>query len=216
MAAFRNVGQGLVVLALAAVACGRAPADTQTPGSTQPESVEAVDREAEPAAAEAPATQGLDEQESREPAPGDARSPDPGVPPGRTPKPERGREQREGSSGSERTDADDRPVSEPRSLDEAQAELARAERTLVALLEPPSQSAGKSRRSAADSEASAPRSKPKKGAPSTDCKQVCRAYSSMLRATAAICRMDGEAGARCKGAKKTVDRYRARVMNCGC
>jgi hypothetical protein len=115
-----------------------------------------------------------------------------------------------------KADADERPLDEPRSLSEAQAQLAKAERSLALLLAP-EKGAERSRRAGASSGAPAPKSAPKKKeASGGDCRQVCRAFSSLLRATASICRMDGEAGAHCTHAKKTVDRYRPSVMNCGC
>lgn len=52
--------------------------------------------------------------------------------------------------------------------------------------------------------------------PEDDCARLCRAFASMQRAQAAICRLAGEADARCADAKKSVAESATRVAHCGC
>jgi hypothetical protein len=48
------------------------------------------------------------------------------------------------------------------------------------------------------------------------CATACNAMASMKRAVDAICRMAGEADARCTTARKTADESQAKVVGCGC
>jgi hypothetical protein len=50
----------------------------------------------------------------------------------------------------------------------------------------------------------------------SDCARMCRAFASMQRAQAALCRMAGEHDPRCTEAKKTVAASAQRVAGCGC
>jgi hypothetical protein len=48
------------------------------------------------------------------------------------------------------------------------------------------------------------------------CTTVCKAYASLLRARAAICRIDGELGPRCERANFTVERHENTRAACDC
>jgi hypothetical protein len=48
------------------------------------------------------------------------------------------------------------------------------------------------------------------------CTTACSAMASMKRAVDAICRMAGDADARCTSARKTADESQAKVVGCGC
>jgi hypothetical protein len=52
--------------------------------------------------------------------------------------------------------------------------------------------------------------------PPSPCEQACRALSSMKRAKEAICRMAGDSDARCTDATKAVADGEARVTQCKC
>lgn len=58
------------------------------------------------------------------------------------------------------------------------------------------------------------------GAPSpgsaSRCSAVCKAYASLLRARAAICRIDGKEGPRCERANFTVERHEHSRAACDC
>jgi hypothetical protein len=128
----------------------------------------------------------------------------------------------------------------PLTLDQAEAELERAQQELdrVVLAEPrrnaqpppasaPASGAGaaaekKAERAApapraqaaptpeADSAASAPA-----GAPA-GCETACKAYASLLRAKAAVCRLDEPGGPHCARAEQIAERAKARVASCSC
>ncbi|MDF2692440.1 MAG: hypothetical protein K0S65_823 [Labilithrix sp.] len=112
----------------------------------------------------------------------------------------------------ERGDAEtdkDLVIAEPRTIEEAEGQIARAR----ASLEGTSKAA----------ESSAPRAEK---APSSDvareekavdtCGSPCRALASMKRAVEALCRMTGESDTRCVDAKRTLDESGHRVATCRC
>jgi multidrug resistance efflux pump len=55
-----------------------------------------------------------------------------------------------------------------------------------------------------------------KSAPSELCDNSCRAFDSLSRAAAAVCRIDGQSGAHCTRAKHIVSDSRNRVARCSC
>lgn len=52
--------------------------------------------------------------------------------------------------------------------------------------------------------------------PEDTCGGTCRALASMKRAVEALCRMTGDADARCVDAKRTLDENTARTSSCRC
>ncbi len=54
------------------------------------------------------------------------------------------------------------------------------------------------------------------GEEATPCQTACRALASMRRAADAVCRIAGEGDARCAGAHRRVEAALARVAHCGC
>lgn len=54
------------------------------------------------------------------------------------------------------------------------------------------------------------------GAAADECTNLCRAFSSMQRAQAAICRLAGEGDPRCADAKRVVEDNAKRVAQCRC
>jgi hypothetical protein len=52
--------------------------------------------------------------------------------------------------------------------------------------------------------------------PLAACDTSCKAFLSLERAAAAICRLAGEADARCMQARKSVERNRQRIAECAC
>jgi hypothetical protein len=101
---------------------------------------------------------------------------------------------------------------EPQTLAEAEDMLARARADLdqVALNEPgaPPATAEEKR---AESEAAAPRAKEV-----SPCETACRAFSSLERASDAVCRLDNEGGQRCQRARQIREDAARRVQSCGC
>lgn len=91
--------------------------------------------------------------------------------------------------------------SEPSTLAQAEAELALAERELESALAP---GAG----AGADKKAS--------GASASPCERTCRAFASLSRAAAAVCRLEQPSGERCARANDAVGRARTRVSSCAC
>jgi hypothetical protein len=90
---------------------------------------------------------------------------------------------------------------EPSTLAEAEAELALAQRELESALAP---GAG----AGADKKAG--------GAGASPCERTCRAFASLSRAAAAVCRLEQPTGERCARANDAVGRARARVSSCAC
>ena len=109
---------------------------------------------------------------------------------------------------------------EPASIEEAQAQLARARAALGGWAAPEGSSH-------LDSTSKGPAEERKLEQPTTPstgdlrdasggCMTACRAVGSMKRAVDAICRMAGEADPRCTDARKTLADSAGRVVACGC
>ncbi|HEY8087975.1 MAG TPA: hypothetical protein VIF09_09020 [Polyangiaceae bacterium] len=109
---------------------------------------------------------------------------------------------------------------EPASIEEAQAQLARARADLGGWVAPD----GKSRLDSTSKEPAEERKLEQPTSPATGdfrdaaggCATACRAMGSMKRAVDAICRMAGEADPRCTEARKTLTDSAGRVVGCGC
>lgn len=103
------------------------------------------------------------------------------------------------------------------SIDEAEAALAQAQAALNPELR--ADPAHKSSRpdAAAKPQTKTPSpagSKPQDG--SDRCLNACKAFASLKRAAAAVCRLAGEADARCKRAQSIVSENEARMTACKC
>jgi hypothetical protein len=115
--------------------------------------------------------------------------------------------------------------SEPRTLAEAEAQLERAQAELdrVALLAPSPEGVAaapqaapprdralpkRAERAEADAESAPPADNP--------CQTACRAFSSLARASDAVCRLATDGGARCERAKQLREEASRRVASCGC
>jgi hypothetical protein len=138
------------------------------------------------------------------------------------------------------------PEGEPQTLADAEARLerARADLNLLALNErlaaptgaaaaPPPASvtmapapspapareearrADKSSASSADS-APAPVAAPAPAKDANTCQTACKAFSSLARASDAVCRLDTEGGKRCERARQIREDASQRVASCGC
>lgn len=90
---------------------------------------------------------------------------------------------------------------EPSTLAEAEAELALAERELESALAPGASTGAEKKGS---------------GAGASPCERTCRAFASLSRAAAAVCRLEQPNGERCTRANDAVGRARARVSSCAC
>ena len=119
-------------------------------------------------------------------------------------------------------------VSEPSTVEEAQAQIARARSELggdpsprvsadaapATPPPPPPAPAPQASRQTEDQKKtmeSAP-----SGAAEGQCSSPCRALASMRRAVTALCRMTGDEDARCRDARKTLQSSEARVTPCAC
>lgn len=123
------------------------------------------------------------------------------------------------------------PEPEPATLAEAEELLARAQAELdqLALNEPrapagapapapataapaeaPRDQADRAEQSAAAESEAAPAPRP------NPCETACRAFASLERASAAVCRLDGAGGQRCERARQIRDGAARRVASCGC
>ncbi|MCW5836148.1 MAG: hypothetical protein KIS78_27350 [Labilithrix sp.] len=104
---------------------------------------------------------------------------------------------------------DEREVPEPRTVEEALDQIARAEESLHA-----------AKKSEASAEPSAvDRAPPRAGiGPRSDdtCGSPCRALASMKRAVDALCRMTGDTDNRCVDARRTLEDNTTRVASCKC
>lgn len=129
---------------------------------------------------------------------------------------------------------------EPQTLAEAEDMLARARADLdqVALNEPgapPATAAGAAappppaaapaaeapRDSSADKASEEKRAESESAAPratkeASPCETACRAFSSLERASDAVCRLDNEGGQRCQRARQIREDAARRVQSCGC
>jgi hypothetical protein len=134
--------------------------------------------------------------------------------------------------------AEPEPEPEPQTLAEAEAllEKSRAELERLALNEPspvaeeaPAHPSAPSRahaprgatgeraeksaeRASADGAGASPRDKDESGG----CEMTCKAFSSLERASQAVCRLDTAGGPRCERARRILDDAKLRVVSCGC
>jgi hypothetical protein len=90
---------------------------------------------------------------------------------------------------------------EPSTLAEAEAELALAERELESALAPGASSRAEKKGG---------------GDGASPCERTCRAFASLSRAAAAVCRLEQPNGERCTRANDALGRARARVSSCAC
>jgi hypothetical protein len=67
-------------------------------------------------------------------------------------------------------------------------------------------------KAAADEASAAPHEKDANGG----CETACKAFSSLERASDAVCRLDADGGQRCERARRIRDEARLRVASCGC
>jgi len=88
---------------------------------------------------------------------------------------------------------------EPTTIEAAEAEFARVERELDGLW----------------AAAEKPEAKAKDDL-AIRCETSCKAFLSLERAAAAICRIAGDADSRCAAAQKTVEKNRQRISECAC
>lgn len=101
---------------------------------------------------------------------------------------------------------------EPQTIEEATAQLERAKQAFGGTHEagaPPTASG-----TAVHPTAPHPDVEPLNAA--DECTNLCRAFSSMQRAQAAICRLAGDSDPRCVEAKKVVEDNAKRVAQCSC
>ena len=108
----------------------------------------------------------------------------------------------------------DEVVAEPRTIEEAQERIARAQAML---------DADSDDRRTLEASPRAPSSSPQGGtAPSARheredaCGSPCRALASMKRAVEALCRMTGDTDDRCVEARRTLGESTSRVASCKC
>jgi hypothetical protein len=137
-----------------------------------------------------------------QPPPADAEQSAPEAPAAPAPAaaPQRAEEAAEGRP-SDSPKSTKRERAEPSTLAEAEAEFALAQRELEGALVAFGDGADKAQRNAA-------------GTPA--CDNTCRAFASLSRAAAAVCRLDAPNGARCANANQAVGRARSRVASCAC
>jgi hypothetical protein len=121
---------------------------------------------------------------------------------------------------------------EPTTLAEAEAllEQAKADLDRLALNEVPPSSAGAAAPAAAPpAPVTAPSPAPERKSSADDkprddaassqgrtCDTACKAFSSLTRASDAVCRLDTEGGRRCERARQIRDDAAQRVATCGC
>lgn len=108
------------------------------------------------------------------------------------------------------------------SLSTAEAEFEQARAELDAALpvaKPQSPAAGAaapSRSRATDAADEAPKPKAEKKSSENGCATACRAFASLGRAASAVCRLTGDADARCTRAKGILTDAERRVASCSC
>lgn len=93
---------------------------------------------------------------------------------------------------------------EPRTVDEASAQLDRAR----AMLAPPGGGPAQAPTAAGTKEPT--------DVSLDECASLCRAFSSLQRAQVALCRLAGEGDPRCTEARRIVEDNAKRVARCGC
>jgi hypothetical protein len=223
-----QLGRGLVTWALVGfglfgslhlTACGRMREPNEAASEPAP-SPQVASPEDASAKAASPQAGSLQEQaESKAAAPGysvESGGPAPAQPP-------------RAESARGRAQATEPPAELYASIADAEAALARAERELNQALVASTASGGASpKRKAPSSPAAgaAPPSPAKPGAAADEeasgdsvanrCAVACRAFGSLRRAADAVCRLAGEADARCKRAQGVVNQSRSRVSACSC
>lgn len=138
--------------------------------------------------------------------------------------------------------AEEDGVGEPTTLADAEAllERARADLDRLALNEPmappaaagaaapppasvqmapapsPSRPRDEARRAEKSSSASADAAPPAPAKEASSCETACKAFSSLTRASDAVCRLDTEGGKRCDRARQIREDASQRVASCGC
>lgn len=106
---------------------------------------------------------------------------------------------------------------EPRTVEEAQEQIARAKEALEGGGRPPA--AAKATTEEAVRAAPAPPQSAASGReerPDDTCGSPCRALASMRRAVEALCRMTGDADDRCVDARRTLGENTTRISSCRC
>jgi len=140
-----------------------------------------------------------------------AQSPEPsGGMPGSTAEPSKTADEEAAPSSTTTTGA------ELENLEQAEAALARARQQLDTVLgAAPAAGESGAEKDDADRSAERPRSEAEKKADSP-CVTACRAFASLERAQLAVCRLAGDADARCTRAKSMVEESARRIARCGC
>jgi len=124
---------------------------------------------------------------------------------------------------------------EPTTLADAEAllERARADLDRLALNEPgappaapaagavapsaaPTPAPSRDEASRADKSASAEQAAPPPAKEANTCETACKAFSSLTRASDAVCRLDSDGGKRCERARQIREDASHRVASCGC
>ena len=102
---------------------------------------------------------------------------------------------------------------EPRTVEEAQEQIARAKERLEAGGRTVAAEKSSTEATARADQASQSRREER---PADTCGSPCRALASMRRAVEALCRMTGDTDDRCVDAKRTLDENTTRVPSCRC
>ncbi|HEY3817911.1 MAG TPA: hypothetical protein VGL81_12105 [Polyangiaceae bacterium] len=103
---------------------------------------------------------------------------------------------------------------EPATIEEAQAQLEQARAQLAGQAPAGPSAAGTG--ATVESSVSGGATSAAESPPPSKCGNACGAVSSMRRAVDAICRLAGDADARCTDARKTLKDGEAKVTGCGC
>ncbi|NOU35087.1 MAG: hypothetical protein HOO96_44920 [Polyangiaceae bacterium] len=107
--------------------------------------------------------------------------------------------------------------SEPATVAEATARVDQARAELDQALHAPSATpAQPTQPQSQPSHVPMPGTEPAGVQPESPCARACRAFASMERAVAAVCRLAGDADAKCTSAKKVLDENMVRVKACAC
>ncbi len=105
------------------------------------------------------------------------------------------------------------PEPEPATIEEANARIEQARSDLDQAFHP---SQAQPTPSAPPSHVPTPGVEQPSATQSSPCEHACRAFASMERAVAAVCRLAGEADVKCTRARKVLDDNTARVKACAC
>jgi len=108
---------------------------------------------------------------------------------------------------------DDYALSEPRTIEEAQNQIAQAREMLSAETNATREMEASPRAEPPPPQGAAPSARRER---EDSCGSPCRALASMKRAVEALCRMTGDADDRCVDAKRTLDESTGRVASCKC